>query len=275
MSRRNWEIAKWMAASKVDPKSAAMITGMTEKALSSLLKRVEQKAYRLFMPPELQMVITAMAGRGKLSFVQVGANDGKSGDPIYNSVMAHGARALLIEPQPWLIEEIRKNYAGFAGELVIENLAIGPDSGRLDIHILKQEYWDDYIARVGRHPSEIFSPDREQLLGRIGPRLGLGRLEAEGKVKALEVPMHPLSDVIARHGFGDPDILQVDCEGWDFQVLRSLGSVRPAVINFESFNLSAGDWNDFRKWSEEHGYGYVRGHQDTLAIRDFVHRVEL
>lgn len=274
MIRRDLEIARWLATSNIDLNSASLITGIPAKRLSAIRNRVERNSYRIFLPPELEIAISAMAGRGKLTFVQVGANDGKTGDPIFNSVIAHGARALLIEPQPWLIDEIKKNYSEFSGELVLENIAVGPGGGKLSIYILKKSYWDEYISRVGRHPSAIFSPDQEQVLGRIAQRLRLTRDEAMQRIEALEVPVHPLSAIIARNGFDNPDVVQIDCEGWDVRVIESLGTVRPALINFESCNLSAEDWLAFQKWSELNGYGYIRGHFDTLAIRDFTHRVE-
>ena len=253
-------------------------------AVGSLLAGVEREEVfrfqdRLFRSAPafdyLDLVLPALGAVRPFSVVQVGANDGKQGDPIHRHVLAHGARALLIETQPWLIEALRENYAAFTGDLVVENIAIGPEHGTLTLHILRQEFWDDYTARVGRSPTPIFSPDRAQVLRRVAPRLGLSREEAESRLDTLEVAMEPLSEVIARHGFGNPDVLQIDCEGWDVQVILSLGDCRPALINFESFNLSAEDWKTFLGWSKRNGYGFIQGRSDTLAIRGMAHRVEL
>lgn len=275
MARRDVEIAKWLLTSGIDLKVAARITDMPARRLAILRDRLDRHAARVFLPPELDIAIAARAADRKLSFVQVGANDGKQGDPIHSHVLAHGAQALLIEPQPWLIEDLRNNYAAFTGDLMVENIAIGPENGTLALHILKREFWDDYITRVGRSPTPIFSPDREQVLQRIAPRLGLDRDEAESCLDMIEVPMQPLSEVIARHGLDDPDVLQIDCEGWDVQVILSLGECRPAIINFESFNLSDRDWKTFLHWSKQNGYGFIRGLQDTLAVLGMSPRVEL
>ena len=222
-------------------------------------------------PGALDIAIAALGADRPLSFVQVGANDGRTGDPIFPHVQRYGGRALLIEPQPWLINDLRASYAGFAGALTIEPIAIGPSAGTLRLHILRQADWETYTARVGRHPSAIFSPDRDQVLRRVAPRLGLSRAEAETRLEAIEVPMRPLSEVLAQHGFDTVDVLQIDCEGWDVEVIESLGPARPLLINFESFNLAPADWDRFLRWSAAHGYGFLRGRKDTLAIRGLRH----
>ncbi|WP_179907012.1 FkbM family methyltransferase [Rhabdonatronobacter sediminivivens] len=217
------------------------------------------------------MAIASLATRGKLRFVQVGANDGKLEDPIHHHVLAHGAEALLIEPQPWLIAALRDNYAAFRGKLMIENIAIGPDHGTLSLHTLKRAFWDDYTARDGRSPTILFSPDRDLLRRRIARRMKVDIDEAERRLDTIDVPMAPLSDVLARHGMTDIDVLQVDCEGWDVKVILSLGEVRPAVIHFESLSLSDADRQAFSDWSRQNGYGCIQGWKDTLAIRGLSH----
>lgn len=79
--------------------------------------------------------------------------------------------------------------------------------------------------------------------------------------------MQPLSEVMARHGLDDVDLLQIDCEGYDVQVILSLGGYRPALINFESCSLSETDRKLFLEWSKKNNYGIIQGSKDTLAIR--------
>ena len=133
--------------------------------------------------------------------------------------------------------------------------------------MLDEELWPEYISKVGRHPSAIFSGERDQVIKRVKPRLGLSDDEVQKAVKAILVPSAQLSEVIEKHGFSDVDLLQIDCEGWDFKVIESLGEYRPAIINFESFNLTATDWHGFQRWAQLEGYGYIHGNKDTLAIK--------
>lgn len=273
MSVRERAVKK-VIASTLFAKLASLATGKKTSDVRRLFNNaLKPSASRSI--PVLQLVLSTLATRDKLAVVQVGANDGKTGDPIFSSIHRYGARALLIEPQPWLVSELRANYLGFDGEVIIENIAIGPEQGELGLYVLRRHLWDDYIAKVGRHPSAIFSPVRAQLLGRVAPRLGLDKRSAEAAIEKVTVPVDRLCNVMDRHGFNEAEVVQIDCEGWDFEVIKSLGETRPSVINFESFNLSDEIWHQFVLWSEKNGYGFIRGHQDTLAVRGFSQSVIL
>lgn len=277
--RRLAEIASWILESKVDTKHAAIETGIPAEKLERLIKTFRTKSSRAFMQWDLSMVITAMGGalgrEKSLNFVQVGANDGKSGDPIYKHILAHGSKAILIEPQPWLIERIKHNYRAFTGQLSIENIAIGPEQGELTLYILKQEYWDAYEQRFGQPPHPVFSSIKEQVLKRIAPRLGVTREAGEALIKELSVPMKRLEDVVSKHAWEHIDVLQVDCEGLDIDVIMSLGHYRPTVIHFESMNLTTSCWKAWEKWARDKEYGYIKGAKDTLAIRHYDQRISL
>jgi FkbM family methyltransferase len=240
-----------------------------------LLKQRESSAVS-----QLDLVVGALGAQSGLSFVQVGANDGRTGDPVFHLVHEYGAKALLIEPQPWLIDDLKRNYASFGGDLVIECLAIstdhpGTDEDReLKLYILRHDLWDEYIQRVGRHPSAIFSADKKQLFDRIKPRLKLSDQECLDAIQILQVKSESLEHLMTRTGFSDAEVVQIDCEGWDFEVIKSLGELRPKIINFESFNLSEFVWEEFIVWSKRNDYGFVRGRMDTLAIHGFPHRID-
>lgn len=222
-------------------------------------------------PCVLDIAIASLANKGKLTFIQVGANDGKLEDPIYQHVLTYGSKVLLIEPQPWLMGALRENYVTFSGNLLIENIAIGPEEGILALNVLKQDFWDEYISLDGRSPTILFTADRLLLRRRIAKRMKVGLDEAERRLQVINVPMHPLSNVLTRHGIETIDVLQVDCEGWDVKVVLSLGHYRPALINIESLSLSEADKELFIGWCKQNGYGLVQGWKDTLAIRGFSH----
>lgn len=249
---------------------ASVSTGYSKKEIRRIRDKVLSSREEI---GHLRLIVDAMAARGPLTFVQVGANDGKTGDPVYSMIHQYGGRALLIEPQSWLIDDLKKNYIDFHGDLVIENIAISTEPGTLPLYVLRQELWSAYIERVGRHPSAIFSPDRNQVLGRIMPRLGLDDRSAAEAIECIEVPSERLEAVMRRTGFLRADVVQIDCEGWDFEVIKSLGNLRPPVINFESFNLSDQVWNQFKDWCAQNHYGYIKGPMDTVAVRNFPEQI--
>jgi hypothetical protein len=56
-------------------------------------------------------------------FIQIGAYDGRKGDPIYELVRVNRCSGILVEPQPDIFERLKQNYAGFSG-LAFEQAAI-------------------------------------------------------------------------------------------------------------------------------------------------------
>jgi len=267
-TRTKAAIALQNLANPGKPGRLATDSGVDEAKVNQFATVLKQNAYLTFLHSHLKTAVSALASQRKLSVVQVGANDGITGDPIRPLILAHAGRALLIEPIPELLTRLREAYAGFAGELVIENVAIGVGGDTFSLHRLHPRHWPEYEKRVGRHPTGISSFDRSMVIEKVQKRLELDEAGAEEAVECLRCPMLTLEQVIEKNGFQDLDVLQVDCEGYDVVAIKSIGSkYRPAIINFESFNLSPEDWASWQEWAHRNGYGYIQGRHDTVAIR--------
>src|ERR1700751_3957457 len=66
--------------------------------------------------------------------VEVGANDGKTGDPIFHLIRPNAeSKALLIEPVPYLFERLQRNYSDLPG-CILANVAIAAVSGSASIY---------------------------------------------------------------------------------------------------------------------------------------------
>src|SRR5688500_19325979 len=61
-------------------------------------------------------------------FVQIGSNDGKTGDPLYEYIKECKWKGILVEPVPYLFEKLKQTYRGFEG-LLFENSAIDTKDG--------------------------------------------------------------------------------------------------------------------------------------------------
>lgn len=61
------------------------------------------------------------------TIVQIGSNDGKSGDPVYDLVKSNtSSNVLLVEPVPYVFEQLKKNY-GSNPRFKFENAGINED----------------------------------------------------------------------------------------------------------------------------------------------------
>lgn len=230
-------------------------------------RTLDRNGYMAFGPAWLDMVVAGIAARGPLSALQIGANDGKEGDPVNQLFHLYAERVILVEPIAELIPKLKASYTNFSGALTIENCAISSDSEHFNLWRLKPDYWQNYIERVGRHPTAISSFDPAPLLAKVIDRMGVDQQGAQAMIEELDCPAISIEKLLSKHEWGSLDLLQIDAEGYDFEVIKSLGHFRPYIINFESFNLSKKAWSQWKLWAAEERYGYIQGRMDTLAIR--------
>src|SRR5262245_2272082 len=76
------------------------------------------------VPPLLHAVIRRASGPDWF-FVNIGANDGVSNDPVYPFLREYGWRGIAVEPLTPRFEELQRNYAPFPG-VALERAAIAP-----------------------------------------------------------------------------------------------------------------------------------------------------
>ena len=90
-----------------------------------------------------------------------------------------------------------------------------------------------------------------------------------------EVPVNviTLPRLLAEQSIERIDILQVDTEGYDYEVLKQFDFDRysPAIVNFEHQHLSPEDMDRCIEMLRKHGYLLFRHGRDTCAIRSVSH----
>src|SRR5262249_56046547 len=70
----------------------------------------------------LRAVVTRVV-HPRFFFVNIGANDGVSNDPIYPFLREYGWSGIVVEPLAPMLEELRRNYHDIPG-IVFEQAAI-------------------------------------------------------------------------------------------------------------------------------------------------------
>ncbi|MGR3485901.1 MAG: FkbM family methyltransferase [Paracoccaceae bacterium] len=215
-----------------------------------------------------------------LRVVQVGANDGRTGDPLARFLRSRPGRAevMLFEPQPSLIPHLTENYAYHPAATIV-NAAVGPQSD-LTLNVVSPDIWDrldiPYARRAGfpvhRAATGVTSFDRASVVAWVRRHAPKGT-DAEAAVDTLRVPCAPLTEHLATHGWPDRiDVLQIDTEGFDDEVIYAsdIARTRPAVIFYESKHLARSSPERPARLAAHlaaHGYATVaQGHSDTLAV---------
>lgn len=190
-------------------------------------------------------------------FVQVGSCDAAFGDPIILYVLGYGWRGVMIEPAPVAFAMLRERH-GSNARLRLENVAIGEIEGPRPFYYLEPvaelpHRWYHQLGSFSR--AHIEKHDTEQA-------------NLSGHIRETSVTCVRLATLLERHGISELDLLQVDAEGADFEVLRSLDfdRVSPRMILFEMAHLPPGDASACRDFLAQRGYDLLDEGRDCLAL---------
>ena len=235
-----------------------------KRALQSAMRRrgidVRKAPASFGRIPVFRLAVEALMARygDELSFVQVGANDGVFGDPLRPYVLNRGWRGVLVEPQLEVFERLKRNYETCADRLIFENIAIS-SRDTLTLYLPPTLLGD----RDPIHAHSIVSSDASVIARQI--RMPVGDLHR------VDVPAVTLDALFERHGIYNLDLLQIDAEGYDWEVLQTLdlAKVSPRLIQLETGHLSRSALTSAAKHLNRSGYlVYYGGLQgDTLAMK--------
>jgi len=181
-------------------------------------------------------------------FVVVGANDGVTGDPCLDILLANPIwKGLLIEPVPHCFERLRRRFSD-ASRFVLERVAIGERPGRAPFYYVDPAAVKALPALPAWHDG-LGSLERTHILKHLNGML-------EPFIVECEVEVCTLSEVLARTGIHDVHLLQIDTEGHDLQVLKTVDFAIyvPAMIFVEHKHLPREGKAAMRRLLLDHGY---------------------
>jgi len=209
------------------------------------------------LPLAISDVLLRFAAAGRefsdFSFVQVGANDGQACDPIRRFVLKYGFRGVLIEPQPDVFERLKANYKG-TPNLRFANVAISRSPGTATLYRFK--------GGQGLPPEAdiLASFSRETLVNNFH--------NIKGEIEELHIPTMTFPQLIKEYGLEKVDLLQIDTEGYDYEIIKALGdsTLRPSIISFEQGFLPGHVQNECFAYLNSLGYKVTRiDDTDTVA----------
>jgi FkbM family methyltransferase len=197
----------------------------------------------------------------QLTFIEIGANDGISGDPLREFIVKYPWKGILVEPQPDVFEKLKSNYAEFKDRVSFENVAISTNSAPLEMY------------RVPRNPR---APHGGSTIASTNSKTTAKQAHASlSDLEKISVPTATLDSLVQKYGMGDFDILQLDTEGYEWEVLQTLdlSRTRPWLIGFEHGHLTPVAIDSMVQHLNRYGYVVQYGgyNTDSVAIRsDFI-----
>ncbi len=181
-------------------------------------------------------------------FIQIGAHDGFSVDPIHRHIDKYWLKGILVEPQPRIFRRLYETYQN-RPELLLLNAAISRNDGVADFHAFKDG------QNLPYHASMLagFNPN-----GLTGNSHGY-----RGEIETYQVTTLSVATLLKDFDVKSVDLLQIDTEGWDREIIAMFleSGVLPRIISFE--DTQAGD----EMWDRLAALGYGLSHHgiDTVA----------
>jgi FkbM family methyltransferase len=241
---------------------------LIRKTLASMLERYGyevRKPFDIFkrnpgrvLTPHIRVLLDLLSRpRPDFFFVQLGANIGGTGDPIYEIVRRHKLRGLLVEPQSAAFAKLKAACAGM-DQVILENVAIAPQRGTMTLYKLNPKYAHLYPY----DPSGIASFSPEHIVKHVAGGASIPDLVIQETVQTV-----PLTELLETHHVRHIDLLQIDTEGYDFEILKMLDFRRfqPTLINLEHLHLSPADCEACLELLLAQGYMIHFGADDIVA----------
>lgn len=148
-----------------------------------------------------------------MNIIQIGANNGK--DHVFDFVTKNVdslKKIILIEPVPFIIDDLKNQYEPFKDKVHIENIAIyhNEDEKYLTLYYLKNSNYE--VTSFSREHVVIHNPS-----------------PITYPMDEIKVPCLTINQVIEKYDVFDLDYLYIDTEGLDVYIISS--------IDFEKCNI--------------------------------------
>ncbi|MGH8476088.1 MAG: FkbM family methyltransferase [Methylococcales bacterium] len=205
---------------------------------------------------KLETVLDQFGKVDDFFFIQIGANDGVSHDPLYRHVQRFGWRGILIEPVKFYFDLLKKNYAN-SNRLIFENIAISERNEYRDFFRIREDL--DFLPRWTK---------------------GLGSFKRDVVLKHRWIIPHIQQYIVQelvecvcfralleRHAVDKIDLIMVDTEGYDFEIIKQIdfSLARPKVILYEHKHLSHTDRLNCERLLKDWNYRLDKHFSNTLA----------
>ncbi len=140
-----------------------------------------------------------------MKLIQIGANNGK--DHVFDFINEHKSEleiAVIIEPIPFIINDLKKQYEGL-DKIVIENIAITneDDKESMTLYYLKDSNYE--VSSFNEYHTRAHSPSL-----------------IDYPVLSMEVPCMSVNKIMEKHKLDSLDYLYIDTEGLDVFIICSL-----------------------------------------------------
>ncbi len=209
---------------------------------------------RRFDPFALALCTTFRSLRG-LRFLQIGANDGVSGDPLFDFATRFGWKGKLFEPVPDSFAKLCSNYRAFP-ECVPVNAAVGLVDGQAELFCV------DNDGSLPPWASQVASFSREHVMSFASICPGLS-----DHISSLQVKVAAVDKLFSDQHLR-PDVLLLDVEGFDYELLSAIApGLLPDFVSFEYSYMTDDQWRSMKSKLQAAKFTLWISERDVVAFR--------
>ncbi len=191
------------------------------------------------------------------TIVQIGANDGKSDDPVHSIIAEGNWSGILVEPLPSLYQELTNTYESIPN-IVPENCAIANENGVATMYrVIEDESLPKYVRQLASFDRNIILKNKPVISN------------IEEFIETIEVPAMTINSLLKKHSLQHVNLLQIDTEGFDYEVLKMAfqSGLLPDLINFEYVHLLPEQTVECGDVLASKGYSYLKVGRDMIAVQ--------
>ncbi len=191
------------------------------------------------------------------NFAVIGGYDGLSFDNLIHWLEKMHVQGIIIEPIPCHFEQLSNNMRNFT-DITLLKLAIHNSLKKNIIYKIKEKYNDDFPDWIKGCSS--FQKDHLLKHGLI-----------DQNIESLEVDCISINQALEKlRDYKNIDYLQIDCEGYDGQILLDLNlkQFSPSVIKFEHINLNQDELSKVIVKLKKNNYFLNNEGDNCLAVKN-------
>ena len=206
---------------------------------------------------DLRMVVALQESKHpEITFVQIGAYDGVSGDALHE-LIGPNWRGIFVEPQPSAFVKLKQRY-GEDYRFTLANVAIGDRDEVRNLYAI-----DTRDGNLPPWAEQVASFRRDVLESQVAHIPDI-------KQRILTIPVEcvTLATLLKRSNIEKLDLLQLDTEGYDGVIVRSIDfqTHRPAIIRYEHKHLDHAERDQTISKLISAGYKVAVEYEDTIAF---------
>jgi FkbM family methyltransferase len=161
-------------------------------------------------------------------FVEIGANDGVSGDLLYYFIKKYKWRGIALEPVPDLFKRLQRTYQNEKNVIPLCAALADRDGAATFYRVLPGKGVPEICDQLGSFSREVILSHK-----RLFP-------EIEQYIAEVEVKAVRFDTLASQFGIDKIDVILIDAEGYDLEVLKQIDfrRFRPSVVIYEHLHLS-------------------------------------